>query len=269
MSGARRIWIALAANVQHFLVNDVWRVAMLGYRVGAFTARTCRAIHVMQICRAVLLINLVCLLACAAHAAQGAPALTVRETGVYLYSRQDSESPRLATLQKGDVLTPIAEAVGAETWYMIRTQQGTVGWVRATDVIGSDSLRDAFKEQETSASTWTATDGAGRTFSGTWSAEMDSRASAASGAWTLEDSSGKTILRGSWSAEKFSTGWNGAWRAAVEGGRSDYTGTWSADLAVAKNARLADLFGAAATNAVRGVWTAGNASGTWSVRAAK
>ncbi len=245
------------------------RLGMLGYRVGTLTMRTCRAIQVIRICPSVLLINLICLLASAADAAQAAPALTVRETGVYLYSQQDIESPRLATLQKGDVLTAIAEAVGTETWYMVRTQQGPVGWVRAIDVTGNDSLRTTFKEQETSASTWTATDGAGRTFSGTWSAEMDSRASAASGAWTLEDSSGKTILRGTWTAEKFSTGWNGAWRAAAEGGRSDYTGTWSADLAVAKNARLAELFGAAATNFVRGVWTAGNASGTWSVRAAK
>jgi hypothetical protein len=85
----------------------------------------------------------------------------------------------------------------------------------------------------------------------------------------VEESSGKTILRGTWSAEKFSTGWNGVWRAAAEGGRSEYTGTWSADLAGAKNASLVDLFGAAAANSARGIWTASNASGTWSIRAAK
>ena len=32
---------------------------MLGHRVGAFTARTCRAIHLMRICRSVPLIILV------------------------------------------------------------------------------------------------------------------------------------------------------------------------------------------------------------------
>jgi Bacterial SH3 domain len=240
-----------------------------GLYVGAFSERTASANCVMRIFRSALLIAVACLLSSAAHALQAVPALTVRDAGVYLYSKQDIESPRIATLQRGDALTPIAEAVGPETWYMVRTQQGAVGWVRADDVAATDSLRETFREQQSSASTWTATDSAGRTFSGTWSAEMNSSASAASGAWTLEDGSGKTLLRGTWSAEKFSTGWNGAWRAGVEGRQNDYAGTWSADLAGSKNARLADLFQTAAANSVRGIWSAGNASGTWLIRAAK
>lgn len=220
-------------------------------------------------CRAILLLVVACLVDSRARAAETALQLTVRDVGVYLYSQQDIESPRIATLQKGEALTAVAEAVGTETWYMVRTRQGVVGWVRGSDVTASDQTKETFKEQNASASTWSASESGGRTFAGTWTAATDSAATAASGTWTLQDSSGKTILRGTWTAEKFSTGWNGVWRALVEGRQAEYTGSWSADFADSKNARLADLFRAAAANSVRGIWTGGKASGIWSIRTAK
>ena len=45
------------------------------------------------------------------HAADAAPVLTARETGVPLYARQDIETDRIATLEKGETLFPIATAV--------------------------------------------------------------------------------------------------------------------------------------------------------------
>jgi hypothetical protein len=37
------------------------------------------------------------------------PTLTARETGVALYARQDAETDRIATLEKGEPLFPMAE----------------------------------------------------------------------------------------------------------------------------------------------------------------
>jgi hypothetical protein len=202
-------------------------------------------------------------------AAEAPPALTARETGVALYGQQDPESPRIATLEKDEVLIPMVEAVGIETWYMVRTKQGLIGWVRGADVVAGSQAKDLFKEKETGSSTWSARSADGRTFNGTWTLAPDSNRRSASGGWTLSDATGATIMRGTWSADKHETGWNGVWHAAVEGRQGEYTGSWSADFTRMYNAPFADLFAAAAKEALRGLWTGGNASGSWSIRAAK
>jgi hypothetical protein len=202
-------------------------------------------------------------------AADPAPALSVRESGAFLYSQQDTGSPQLATLQKNEPLTLLAEAVGTQTWYMVRTRQGLIGWVRASDATLSETAKRVFTEEILSVWTWSAQASAGAKYEGTWSVEPQASAKAAAGAWTLQDASGKTVFRGMWSAEKFSTGWNGVWRAHAQGSKVEYTGSWSADLPDGSEVRVANLFEAAARNAVRGVWTGGSQSGTWSIRAAK
>jgi hypothetical protein len=197
------------------------------------------------------------------------PALTARATGVALYARQDAETEPIATLQEGEPLVPMVEAVGAETWYMVRTKQGLVGWVRAADVIAESSTKEIFKPQDTAASTWAARSADGRTFNGTWNVAPGSTQRSASGGWTLSDGSGTTVMRGSWSADKHETGWNGIWRATVEGGKGEFTGSWSADFPFVRTATFSDLFAAAAKDAIRGLWTGGSASGSWSIRAAR
>jgi hypothetical protein len=195
--------------------------------------------------------------------------LTARETGVALYARQDEETDRIATLEKGETLFPIAESVGRGIWYMVRTKQGIVGWVRESDVVVGNQTKEAFKEKESGSSTWAARNGDGKTFNGTWTVAPNSSHNAASGGWTLGDGSGKTIMRGSWSAEKHATGWNGVWRASVEGRQGDHTGSWSAEFSHVRNARFAELFEAAAKEAIRGLWTGGNDSGSWVIRTYK
>lgn len=202
-------------------------------------------------------------------AGEPAPTMTVGESGAPLYSRQDSHSAPIAELPKGEPLFTIAEAVGTETWYMVRTNQGVIGWVRAADVIVSSRIREIFQEKETDASTWAALTSDGRTFRGTWSAEPITAERSARGTWTLRDSSGTTKLRGGWTAEMHSTGWNGTWRAAVEGRKNEYQGSWSVEMESPQNARFADLFEAAARDATRGIWTAGRESGSWSIRVVK
>ena len=124
--------------------------------------------------------------------------LTVREAGGALYAQQDAESDQIATLQKGQLLTPLAEAVGQQTWYMVKTSQGLVGWVRATDVSPGDQLKQAFKEQQSQRSTWSARNTSGRAFEGSWTVEPASSADKASGTWTLGEGLDKTVLRGTW-----------------------------------------------------------------------
>jgi hypothetical protein len=201
-------------------------------------------------------------------AASAAPGLTVRESGVILYSGQDTDSLRVTTLQKDEPLTLLAEAVGNETWYMVRTRQGLIGWLRASDAILSEAVKRGFSQELLSSSTWTAQASQGSTYRGTWSMEPQSSANAAAGTWTLQDAGGTTLFNGRWSAEKFSTGWNGVWRAHSQASKVEYSGSWSADLTHDADASFTHFFQAAARNAVRGVWTGVSQSGTWSIRTA-
>jgi len=205
-----------------------------------------------------------------AKAADAPAALTVRETGVALYAKQDAETAPIATLEKDEILFPMVEAVGREVWYMVRTKQGLVGWVRGADVVVSSETREAFKEEDSGTSTWAARTADGRTFGGTWSVAPNSTQRSASGAWTLSGAGGATIMRGTWSADKHSTGWNGVWRAEIEGrGEGEHSGSWSVDLPPVRNAPFSELFAAAAKEAIRGLWTGGSQSGSWSIRGAK
>jgi hypothetical protein len=203
------------------------------------------------------------------YGADSPAALSARESGVGLYPRQDGESDRIGTLEKGETLFPIAESVGSQVWYMVRTKQGLVGWVRASDVIVSGQAKESFKEKESSSSSWSARTSDGRTFNGTWSVAPGSTEKSATGGWTLSDGSGTTVMRGTWAADKHSTGWNGVWRASVEGREREFRGSWSAEFPHVHNAPFATLFEAAAKEAIRGLWTGGSESGIWSIRAAK
>jgi hypothetical protein len=202
------------------------------------------------------------------ESAESPPTLAARATGVALYGRQDAETERIATLEEGETLFPLVEAVGTESWYMVRTRRGLIGWIRAADVIASSQTREAFRERETT-STWSARSADGRSFTGTWSVAPSSNARSAEGGWTLSDGKGATILRGSWSADKHETGWNGVWRATFDGGTSEFNGSWSAELPHMRSVAFGELFAAAAKDAIRGLWTGGSASGSWSVRYVK
>ncbi len=197
--------------------------------------------------------------------------LTVGQSGAYLYSQQDEDSEPVAKLAAGETLTPLAEAVGPQTWYMVRSQENLIGWVRRADVVTTAEVRQVFKEQvpATTASTWSARSITGRSFEGTWTIEPASSATAASGTWTLTGPAGQATMQGVWSAEKFTTGWRGVWRAQVDGKAAEYGGTWTADFAAPLDGRLAELFEAAAKDLVRGIWSSGGLSGSWALRAAK
>jgi Bacterial SH3 domain len=215
------------------------------------------------------LLLLVVLPAWRSAAAADAPALTVGDSGAYLFASQDDKAERISKLESGEELKPLASSVGAVTWYLVKTRKGVIGWVRSSDLSASHSGKTVFAEDILPRrSTWFAVTPRGRIFGGTWSVEA-SLSTSASGTWTLRDATDKTVLHGTWSAEKFSTGWNGVWRAVVDGQNTEYSGTWTAALGLADHDRLADLLEAAVSGAVRGVWATENYSGVWSITAAK
>lgn len=220
--------------------------------------------------RIVLISVLICVaVATSLRAADAPAALTVRDAGTPLYAQQDLETEPIMRLQKGETLTPMAESVGQEIWYMVRTKQGQIGWVRAVDISVSTQVKEAFREKEATSSNWAAVTEDGKPFGGSYTIDPSSTAAAARGFWTLRDAGGATALRGSWSMQMHSTGWNGTWRAAVEGRKEDFTGSWSAEVTSPRTARLMDMFEMAAKEAVQGLWTGANQSGSWSIKTFK
>lgn len=51
-----------------------------------------------------------------------------------LYPRQDDQIEKIAELSQGDALTPMAQSNGGNDWYMVKTQQGIIGWIKSSDV---------------------------------------------------------------------------------------------------------------------------------------
>ena len=219
--------------------------------------------------RSPLVLFLFFVMCAGASAGESMPALIARDSGVPLYARQDMESEPLGRLQKDEVLTPMMEGVGQEIWYMVRTKQGQIGWVRGADVVVSNQVKDTFREKSTASSSWAARTEDGQTFVGTFTVAPNPTARAARGFWTLKDAGGATIMSGGWSAEMHTTGLNGTWRASAEGRQGDFTGSWSAELAQAKKGGLTELFEAAIKDAVRGLWTGAGRSGGWTIRTFK
>jgi len=222
-----------------------------------------------QLRRSLLGLLLVLLASAGAVAGESTPALTARDSGVPLYAQQDLESEPLSRLQKGEALTPMFESVGQEVWYMVRTKQGQVGWVRGADVVVSSQVKDTFREKEAVSSSWAARTEDGRTFVGTFTVAPNATARAARGLWALKDAGGATVMSGGWSAEMHTTGLNGTWRASAEGRQGDFSGSWSAELAQAKKAGLTEMFEGAIKDAVRGLWTGAGQSGGWTIRTFK
>jgi hypothetical protein len=62
-------------------------------------------------------------------------ALSVKDEETYLYAQQDEYAPRVEQAQKGATLTPVGQATtNGEKWYLVRSEQGTMGWVKAAAV---------------------------------------------------------------------------------------------------------------------------------------
>jgi thiol-disulfide isomerase/thioredoxin len=61
--------------------------------------------------------------------------LRPRNNGLLVHAQQDSQSEILAKLDRSDDLAALGKVSGASGyWYMVRTKNGVVGWVRETEV---------------------------------------------------------------------------------------------------------------------------------------
>jgi hypothetical protein len=68
--------------------------------------------------------------------------LIVAEKGAPLYPSQDDETQKIDELSQGAILIPMIHATsGANSWYMVKTQKGSIGWVRSTDVVEQSAKR--------------------------------------------------------------------------------------------------------------------------------
>ena len=58
--------------------------------------------------------------------------VSAKTTG--LYPRQDEETEKIEQLSQGDTLSPMVQSAGNNSWYMVKTSKGLVGWVKGSDV---------------------------------------------------------------------------------------------------------------------------------------
>ena len=63
------------------------------------------------------------------------PLLYVKGSDVVLHVQQDRSSGTVAKPAQGEKVYPLGKATGGgETWYMVKTQEGAVGWIRLSDL---------------------------------------------------------------------------------------------------------------------------------------
>ena len=74
--------------------------------------------------------------------------LTVKNEQAHLYAQQEERSEILGELKMGDQLTPLANALGNETWYLVQTSKGLTGWVRGADVDGTEELQKVVQDSD-------------------------------------------------------------------------------------------------------------------------
>ena len=79
--------------------------------------------------------------------------LTVKKEQAHLYAQQEERSEVLGELKMGDKLTPLANALGNEAWYLVQTPKGLMGWVRAADVEGTEELQKVVQDSDKITST--------------------------------------------------------------------------------------------------------------------
>lgn len=60
--------------------------------------------------------------------------LVVASKGAALYPRQDAEAEKIDRLSSGETLIPLLQSNGGNDWYMVKTQRGLIGWVKAADI---------------------------------------------------------------------------------------------------------------------------------------
>lgn len=80
-------------------------------------------------------------------AAENSATLTITAQSANLYASQDNEGKIITTLERGEVLKPLAQGVGFVTWYMVKTSKGVVGWIQGVDVASTQRTEEVFRDR--------------------------------------------------------------------------------------------------------------------------
>lgn len=94
----------------------------------------------------VLILTVIC--TSLTHSATDPPrALSVKGSEANLYASPREDAAVMTQLKKGLELTPLAQILGGggKAWYMVRTAQGVVGWMKPDDVQESEKLEKLFE----------------------------------------------------------------------------------------------------------------------------
>lgn len=64
-----------------------------------------------------------------------------------LFTAPDESSPQIEVPKSDDALLPVAETIGSEgsKWYLVKTQSGLVGWIKAGDSDDAKRTEDFFR----------------------------------------------------------------------------------------------------------------------------
>ena len=79
-----------------------------------------------------------------AASSQQAPA---KSSEVMVYTTADESSPLIESVRDGEAFSPMAEITGAggSKWFMVKTRNGNVGWIKAGDDIEARKIDDHFR----------------------------------------------------------------------------------------------------------------------------
>ena len=74
-------------------------------------------------------------------------AATAQSTAVQVFASADESSPVVESASDGKSLSPIAEMTGAGglKWFMVKTKNGNVGWIKAGDTAGAAKIDEHFR----------------------------------------------------------------------------------------------------------------------------
>jgi hypothetical protein len=96
----------------------------------------------------------------APHAnAASSPQVLAPSGAVQVFTSADDASPVIEAVSDGKSLSPIAEMTGAGglKWFMVRTKNGNVGWIKASDNAGAAKIDEHFRTLPKDAVSITAT----------------------------------------------------------------------------------------------------------------
>src|SRR5258706_5562219 len=70
-----------------------------------------------------------------------------KSSEVMVYTAADEYSPLIETVRDGGAFSPIGEMTGAggAKWFMVKTKNGNVGWIMASDNVDAKKIDDHFR----------------------------------------------------------------------------------------------------------------------------